>query len=162
MTPFNSATFFARRKRQSGFGLTGWLAVIVAATIIGKFGIAVGPAMYENYLLRDTLKTIAELPNLKDLSKGDLQKRINNAFTVNNIRAVPSNAVQFRRGDNKSWIIEIYWVSFEPFVGDFYVSNVFFNRLDTARPDECCALEHKEKKKLKEELLAAIKAVSRG
>lgn len=144
--------------RQRGMSMTGWLAIIVVLAMLGKFGVAIGPAMYENYMLRDALKSIAELPNLREISKGDIQKRLSSSFMVNNIRMIPSSAIKLEKGPDRTWIIDVHWISIEPFFGDIYLTNVFFNRLNTAKPDECCALEFKEKEAIKAETLVLLKA----
>ena len=149
---------FPKAYYQRGMGMTGWLAIIIVVGIIAKFGIAIGPAMYENYMLRDAMKSIAELPNVKEISKSDIKKRLSSAFMVNNIRMIPNDAIQINRGPDRSWVVNVYWLSMEPFFADIYVTHLFMNRLDTAKPDECCSLEMAERDKLKSELLTLLKS----
>ncbi|MDZ7923242.1 MAG: DUF4845 domain-containing protein [Marinagarivorans sp.] len=136
----NSNVVLNSFNRQHGFTAAGIIFALVVATFVVKVAYAVAPAYYDNYLVRNALKDLAERhPNdLKEVRKETVMSDLSKFYTLNGVRnQVILSSLEVDRMKERTLIRVDYEVR-TPFMGNADIVLVFKNHLDSSKPDECC------------------------
>ena len=134
-----------KAKKQLGFTAGGVIFGLLLATLAVKVAYVVAPAYYDNYLVRNALKDIAERhgDNLKELRKNQVSADLSRFYSLNGVRSdVILKALEVDRLKERT-IIKVDYEVRTNFGGNADVVLVFKNHLDSSKPDECCAPSEK-------------------
>ena len=125
-------------KAQRGLSAIGWLFVI---SLFG-FGLLVvsklGPHYLDNRFVSSVLQSIADDPDVRQLSAGDIRSKLSKEFTINNIRGKPTQSVDISTNAN-GLVVSINYEERVHLLHNIDVVLTFNNMLDTARPQLCCS-----------------------
>lgn len=127
------------RHYQKGMSSLGWLLTIFIGGFFLTCALKLGPVYADNLLVRDALKSIADLPkgSYSELSESDVRTHLNNHFMINGVRDVPRNAIKIdKKADGL--VVDINYERRIPLVYNIDVVLTFNNQFDSNRPDDCC------------------------
>lgn len=134
-----------KAKKQAGFTAGGVILGLLLATLAVKVAYVVAPPYYDNYLVTNALKEIAErhVDDLKNVRKSEISSELSSFYTLNGVRSdVIVQALEVERLKERS-IIKIDYEVRTNFGGNADVVLVFKNHLDSSKPDECCTPSEK-------------------
>ncbi len=129
--------FNSSLRRQRGMSYWGWMLVVAVFGFILTCVSKMGPAYIDAYYVDEGLKKLAENPNLRDMSRGDIKKELDRFFLINNVRGEPTNAVQVIRGAD-SVLVSVDYELRQPLIHNIDVVMKFDKQLNTAKPELCC------------------------
>lgn len=124
-------------KSQQGLSAMGWLFVI---SVFGFSLLTVsklGPHYLDNRFVVETLKTLADDPELPRMSVREIRTKLKKTFTINNIRGKPTESVKINK-TAKATIISIQYEERIKFLHNIDVLLSFNSVLDSSQPDKCC------------------------
>ena len=136
----NSNVVLHSLNRQRGYSAAGIIFALFIATFAAKVAYVVAPAYYDNALVRDALKDLAERhPNdLQEVRKEAVMTELSKFYTLNGVRnEVILSALELERMKERTLIRVDYEVR-TPFMGNADIVLTFKNHLDSSKPDECC------------------------
>lgn len=145
MRDFTKIASLLKAKKQFGFTAGGVIFGLLLATLAVKVAYVVAPAYYDNYLVKNALKDIADRhgDNLKELRKSQVAADLSRFYSLNGVRSdVILKALEVDRLKERT-IIKVDYEVRTNFGGNADVVLVFKNHLDSSKPDECCAPSEK-------------------
>ncbi|UTF61045.1 DUF4845 domain-containing protein [Gilvimarinus sp. DA14] len=123
---------------QRGLSSIGWLLVIMVVAFFGLCAAKLVPVYAENYYIVNGLKALAdEGEALKRMSKGEITRKLNSYFSINNVRSAGAKELEFVQS-SKGIIIVNKYETRVPLISNIDVVLSFHNVLDSSLPDECC------------------------
>ncbi|WP_020210496.1 DUF4845 domain-containing protein [Gilvimarinus chinensis] len=123
---------------QRGLSSIGWLLVIMVVAFFGLCAAKLVPVYAENYYIVNGLQALAdEGDELKRMSKGEITRKLNSYFSINNVRSEGARQLEFVQS-SKGIIIVNKYETRVPLIYNIDVVLSFHNVLDSSRPDECC------------------------
>lgn len=134
-----------KAKKQLGFTAGGVIFGLLLATLAVKVAYVVAPPYYDNYLVKNALKDLAERhgDNLKELRKSQVSSDLSRFYSLNGVRSdVILKALEVDRLKERT-IIKVDYEVRTNFGGNADVVLVFKNHLDSSKPDECCTPSEK-------------------
>lgn len=87
-------------KRQNGIGLIGFLIFVLLLGFFLLVAWKLAPAYWENYAVKQTLKSVAKRPDLvssSDRLGNNIKNYILKDFRINNVDNIPNSAIQVGR-----------------------------------------------------------------
>ena len=132
--------------RQRGFSAPGVIFVLLVATFAAKVAYVVAPPIYDNYLVQNALKDLAErhAEGLKEVGKSTVSSDLSKFYSLNGVRSsVILSALEVERLKERT-LIKVDYEIRTPFMGNAEVVMVFKNHLDSSKPDECCTPSDKK------------------
>ena len=126
-------------QHQNGIGATAFLIIVlvIGFTLLCAFRMA--PAYLDNRYIQQSLKSLAEDPELKELSNRDIRSKLGDFFNINGIRSVRlSEVLDIDRRQGRVLVNMNYEVRV-PIAYNVDVVMSFNNVLDTSKPDKCCS-----------------------
>lgn len=125
-------------QKQCGMGLLSLILVIVVCAFCGTFAFKVVPIYAENRYIISGLKELVDAgTNLEQMSDAEIKKKMNNFYTINNVRSKEAQNIVVSRSVNRV-IVKIDYESRATFFSNIDVVVSFVNHLDSAHPHECC------------------------
>lgn len=126
-------------KHQRGLGMLQWALVIAIAGFFLLFAFKVIPLYAENRYVESALRSLENSgEKLEQMTDGEINKKLNNFYTVNNVRSAgPTKNIKIKRESEKT----IVTVDYETRVTFFWNIDLivsFQNHLDSTRPGQCC------------------------
>lgn len=126
-------------RKQQGLGMLSWLVVLAVAGFFLLCAFRIIPMYAENRYVVSGLKELVEPgTRLEDMTTAEIKKRMNNFYTINNVRSSgPQNIVVER--DAQRVVVKI---DYETRANLFYNLDVvanFQNHLDSTAPGKCCS-----------------------
>jgi hypothetical protein len=85
---------------QRGITLTGFLVFAVIAIAALLLGFKLGPAYMEYYTIQKTFRALANEPSIKNATRGEFNSAFNARASVDNIKAITYDDVQFEKDGN--------------------------------------------------------------
>jgi hypothetical protein len=131
--------------RQSGWSLPGVITVLFLATIAVKVAYVVAPPFYDNYLVRQALRDLAErFPNkLVDMSKETANGELSKFYMLNGVRNPDiAKALVVERLKGRT-IFSVNYEVRQNFMANLDFVVVFKNALDSSVPEDCCTAREK-------------------
>jgi len=96
------------------------------------------PAYAENRYIEEALKSLGEEGSaLPDMTKGQIRKKLNKFYMVNNVRSKGAQEIKVER-TSKSTIVHVDYEVRTPLFLNIEIVVSFENYLDSSRPLECC------------------------
>ncbi len=132
-------------KQQQGYGLLQWILILLIASFFLLIGFRTIPLYTENQFVVTGLKSLVKADeNLSEMTDGEIRKRMENFYMVNNVRSEgPQKNIEIER-ENDQVLVTIDYeakaILFEdqPFVGTVSIVVSFKNHLHSDRVHECC------------------------
>ncbi|SDZ87772.1 DUF4845 domain-containing protein [Microbulbifer marinus] len=130
---------YIRSSLRGQRGMSYWSLMLIVAvfgfilTCVSKMG----PAYIDAYYVDEGLKKLAENPNLRDMTRGQIKSELDRFFLINNVRGEPTKAVQVIRGAD-SVLVSVDYELRQPLIRNVDVVMKFDKQLNTAKPELCC------------------------
>ncbi len=125
-------------KHQRGLGLLQWGLILAVAGFFLLFAFKVVPLYAENRYVESALRSlVAGGEKIEEMSDGEIKKKLNNFYMINNVRTDGPQQIKIEREAEKAVVI----IDYETRVPLFYNIDlvlVFKNHLDSTRPGQCC------------------------
>lgn len=125
-------------RKQQGLGMLAWLLVLAVAGffLLGAFKII--PMYADNQYIISGLKTLVEPgTRLEDMTNAEIKKKMNNFYTVNNVRSKEAQNIVIER-DAKKVLVKIDYETRANLFANLDVVVSFKNHLDSTNPGQCC------------------------
>ena len=125
-------------ERQRGLTMISWILVLAIIAFCGMFAFRVVPMYAENMYVVNGLKSLVKSgERLSELSDSEIKKRINNFYTLNNVRSEGPQNIKIDR-KNKTLLITIDYENRANLWLNIDIVTSFENHLDAEHPDLCC------------------------
>ena len=133
--------------KQKGMGSLGWLVVLSVAGFFLLCFFRLGPSYLNNRYVVAALKSLADEPELHELSKSEILSKLRGFSAVNGLRGEEANSFSVVRMANRTLVNSVY----EQRVHIFHNIDVvmtFKNQLDSSDVESCCVylIEDESKK----------------
>ncbi|MCP4187406.1 MAG: DUF4845 domain-containing protein [Gammaproteobacteria bacterium] len=112
------------RHSQRGLSLPTWLAIIAIFAFLLTTFFKVFPMYYENYQIKEILKSIQEDASIDVKSKRAIWDKMYRRLDVNNIRTIYRENVKMSRKDGKTTVTVTYETR-DDYVGNLYIGGAF-------------------------------------
>jgi hypothetical protein len=125
-------------KKQQGLGMLSLLLVLAVAGFFLLCAFKIVPLYAENRYVVAGLKDLVEPgTRLEEMSTAEIKKKMNNFYTINNVRSPgPQNIVVDR--DAKKVVVKIDYETRVNLFRNIDVIASFTNHLDSTNPGQCC------------------------
>jgi len=125
-------------KKQQGLGMLSLLLVLAVAGFFLLCAFKIVPLYAENRYVVAGLKDLVEPgTRLEEMSTVEIKKKMNNFYTINNVRSPgPQNIVVDR--DAKKVVVKIDYETRVNLFRNIDVIASFTNHLDSTNPGQCC------------------------
>lgn len=125
-------------QQQRGLTMISWVFVLAILAFCGLFAFRVVPMYAENMYVVKALKSLIEPGDrIAEMSDAEVKKRIQNFYTVNNVRSDgPQNIIIDRK--SKSLVVTIDYESRVNLFWNIDLVTSFQNHLDAEHPNLCC------------------------
>ncbi len=124
-------------RRQRGMSYWSLMLIVAVFGFILTCVSKMGPAYIDAYYVDEGLKTLAENPGLRDMTRGQIKSELDRYFLINNVRGEPTKAVQVIRGAD-SMLVSVDYELRQPLFQNVDVVMKFDKQLNTAKPELCC------------------------
>ncbi len=126
---------------QSGLTALGWLfAILLFGFTILCFA-KVAPPYYDNWQIRNSLKTLGELRITENefdgASDSQIQSHLSKFFRVNGIPTTMLKDVNITRDKGRAYV-DLIWEIRVDFISNIDVVVSFENQFDSLNPTDCC------------------------
>ncbi len=109
---------------QKGLSLPTWLVIIAIFAFLLTTFFKVFPMYYENYQIRETLKSIQEDASIDVKSKRAIWDTMQKRLYINEVRSIKRENVKMSRKDGKTTITVSYETR-DDFVGNLFIGGAF-------------------------------------
>ena len=123
--------------KQHGLSSLGWLVVLSIAGFLLLITFKLAPVYLEDRFVVGAMESLANDPELAQLTKGEINRKLSSAFAVNNVRGQARNSVDVKKS-NKKTIVSIRYEERIPILLNADVVLSFHHELDTNNPAKCC------------------------
>ncbi len=128
-------------RSQLGMTYLGMLVVLMSVGGVLWVGFKIVPPYFNNTYVVAALSSLAEFENtdegLEGVTNGDIRRKLENFFIVNNIRDLSVNDIEIDRQRNK-FLVNINYEVRQQFIENIDIVISFKNQFDSSRPHECC------------------------
>ena len=119
-------------------GMIQLMVVILVCAFCGIFAFKVVPLYAENRYIISGLKELVDPgAKLEQMSDAEIKKKMNNFYTVNNVRGEEAQNIVIDRSVNQV-VVKIDYEARAPFFANIDLIVSFQNHLDSANPAMCC------------------------
>jgi Domain of unknown function (DUF4845) len=125
-------------QQQRGLTMISWVFVLAILAFCGMFGFAVVPMYAENMYVEKALKSLVEpSTNFAEMSDTEIRKKLQNFYTVNNVRSPGAQEIIIDR-KSKALLITVDYEIRANLFWNIDVVTDFKNHLDSDHPNLCC------------------------
>lgn len=120
-----------RSRRQTGISSIGWLIVLAIVGFCLTALLKVGPLYLDNYFVASAVESLGR----EDLHSKDIyeiRRKLDNEFTVNNVRDITANDIQIVRESSRT-VVKVDYERRVPFMGNIDVVVKFANHYDSSQ-----------------------------
>ena len=125
---------------QQGWSMGSLILVLVLVAFFMLCAFKLVPVYVENYYITNGLQRLGDDPEkLQSASKAQILKDLQHYFLINNVRSPASKRIEIERTSDGVLVINQYETRV-PLFANIDVILSFHNVLNSARPDDCCAV----------------------
>jgi hypothetical protein len=118
------------KNMQRGLSSIVLLLILAVGGVVLTIAFSVGPLYIDNYFVNGALQTLKE-SNPHQMSDLEIRKKVNNSFTVNNVRGIDIRSLKIERQRTKTLVMLDYEKRVH-LMGNLSVVVDFENRFDSS------------------------------
>ena len=124
-------------QQQRGLSYWGLIFYISCFALVILFASKLAPAYLDAYTVENGLKDLSKKQNLREMTRAEITRDLQNYFMLNGVRGEPTQAVKILRGAD-GMLVSIDYELRQPLMHNLDIVMKFNKQLDTRKADLCC------------------------